>query len=89
MKYCSEYPLFNFLNNYLLFYIIVQIIPPAGLDIFVGRIWPMGRMFDTPALDLPASVTFSFGNVLGPRISQTKSVEAEPSKWGNKGCEKG
>ncbi len=36
---------------YLLFYIIVQIIPWAGLDSFVGRIQPAGRMFDTPALE--------------------------------------
>jgi len=33
---------------YLLFYIIVQIIPRAGLDSFVGRIRAEGHMFDTP-----------------------------------------
>ncbi len=40
---------------YLLFYIIVQIILQAGLDTFVDRIRPAGRMFDIPDLDRPGT----------------------------------
>ncbi len=79
---------------YLLFYIIVQIIPQAGLDTFVDRIRPAGRMFDIPDLDRPGTyvrilfmdLSLAFNtmipNLLLPKLTQL-SVPTAICQWIN------